>query len=87
MALSIKCFSASAFSFQTIAFNGFSMVVESFNYLFQWFSIVMDHWSHNAMVLMDHSPLNFHKIENSSLLILRWKVTLESGIILSGFLM
>ena len=32
-----------------------------------WFSMVMDHWSNNAMVLMDHSPLNFHKIENFKL--------------------
>ena len=43
------------------------MVLGSFNHWFQWFSIVMDHWSHNAMVLMDHSPLNFHKIENFKL--------------------
>ena len=45
---------------------------------FQWFfdgfgvipplvSMVMDNWSDNAMVLMDHSPLNFHKIENFKL--------------------
>ena len=55
------------FSPQTIAFNGFSMVLGSFNHWFQWFSMVMDHWSNNAMVLMDHSPLNFHKIENFKL--------------------
>merc|ERR1711872_1027316 len=48
----------------TNAFNGFLMVLGSFNHWFQWFSMVMDHWSNNAMVLMDHSPLNFHKIEN-----------------------
>ena len=53
--------------FQTIAFNDFSMVLGSFNHWFQWFSMVMDHWSNNAMVLMDHSPLNFHKIENFKL--------------------
>ena len=29
--------------------------------------MVMDNWSDNAMVLMDHSPLNFHKIENFKL--------------------
>ena len=51
----------------TNAFNGFSMVLGSFNHWFQWFSMVMDHWSNNAMVLMDHSPLNFHKIENFKL--------------------
>ena len=43
------------------------MVLGSFNHWFQWFSMVMDHWSNNAMVLMDHSPLNFHKIENFKL--------------------
>ena len=43
------------------------------DHCFQWFfdgfgviqplvSMVMDNWSDNAMVLMDHSPLNFHKI-------------------------
>ena len=37
------------------------------DHCFQWFSMVMDHWSNNAMVLMDHSPLNFHKIENFKL--------------------
>ena len=48
------------------------------DHCFQWFfdgfgvipplvSMVMDNWSDNAMVLMDHSPLNFHKIENFKL--------------------
>ena len=46
-----------AFSFQTIAFNGFSMVFESFNHLVQWFSMVTGHWSNDAMVSMDRSPL------------------------------
>ena len=43
------------FSPQTIAFDGFPMVLGSFNHWFQWFSMVMDHWSNNAMVLMDCS--------------------------------
>ena len=45
------------FSPQTITFNDFSMVLGSFNHWFQWFSMVMDHWSNNAMVSMDRSPL------------------------------
>ena len=43
---------------QTIGFNGFLMVLGPFNYWFQWFSMVMDHWSNDAMVSMYRSPLN-----------------------------
>ena len=43
---------------QTICFNVFSMVLRSFNHWFQWFSMVMDHWSNNAMVSMYCSPLH-----------------------------
>ena len=42
---------------QTIGFNGFSMVLGSFNHWFQWFSMVMDHWSKDTMVSMYRSPL------------------------------
>ena len=42
---------------RTIGFNGFSMVLGSFNHWFQWFSMVMDHWSNDAMVSMYCSPL------------------------------
>ena len=46
------------FSPQTIAFNDFLMVLGSFNHWFQWFSMVKDHWSNNAMVSIYRSPLN-----------------------------
>ena len=52
------------FSPQTIDFNGFSMVWGSFNHWFQWFSMVMDHWSNDAMVSMDRSPLFYTKTDN-----------------------
>ena len=42
----------------TNGFNGFSMVLGSFNHWFQWFSMVMDHWSNDAMVSMYRSPLD-----------------------------
>ena len=45
------------FSPKTIDFNGFSMVWGSFNHWLQWFSMVMDHWSNDAMVSMDRWPL------------------------------
>ena len=41
----------------TIANNGFSMVFGSPNYWFQWFSMVMDHWSNDGMVSMDRTGL------------------------------
>ena len=44
-------------SHPTVGFNGFSMVLGSFNHWFQWFSMVMDHGSNNAMVSMYCSPL------------------------------
>ena len=40
-----------------IGFNSFSMVFGSFNHWLQWFSMVMDHWSNDAMVSMYRSPL------------------------------
>jgi len=42
----------------TNGFNGFSMVLGSFNHWFQWFSRVMDHLSNDTMVSMYHSPLS-----------------------------
>ena len=41
----------------TIAINGFSMVFLFFYHRFQWFSMVPDHWSNNAMVSMDRHGL------------------------------
>ena len=43
---------------QTIGFNGFSMVLGSFNHWLQWFSMVRDHWSNDAMVSMYRTPLS-----------------------------
>ena len=34
----------------TIGFNGFSMVFESANHWFRWFSMVVHHWSNDGMV-------------------------------------
>ena len=45
------------FSPMTIPYNGFSMVLGSFNHWFQWFSMVMDHWTNDEMVIIDRSPL------------------------------
>ena len=42
---------------QTIGFNNLSMVLGSFNHWIEWFSMVMDHWSNDAMVSMYCSPL------------------------------
>ena len=41
----------------TIAINGFSMVFLFFYHRFQWFSMVLDHWSNDAMVSMDRCGL------------------------------
>ena len=41
----------------TIAINGFSMVFLFFYHRFQWFSMVPDHWSNDAMVSMDRRGL------------------------------
>ena len=41
----------------TIANDGFSMVFGSPNHLFQWFSMVKDHWSNDGMVSMDRTGL------------------------------
>ena len=58
------------FSPQTIASNGFLMVLGSFNHCFQWFSMVKDHWSNDAMVSMYRSPLfdNVNGMENINML-------------------
>ena len=44
--------------YQSNGFNGFSMVLGSFNHWFQWFSMVMDHLSNDTMVSMYRSPLS-----------------------------
>ena len=41
----------------TIAINGFTMVFWCCYHRFQWFSMVPDHWSNDAMVLMDRCGL------------------------------
>ena len=45
----------------TIAINGFSMVFLFFYHRFQWFSMVPDHWSNDAMVSMDRRGLEQFK--------------------------
>ena len=42
----------------TIAINGFSMFFLFFYHRFQWFSMVPDHWSNDAMVSMDRCGLH-----------------------------
>ena len=42
----------------TIAINGFTMVFWCCYHRFQWFSMVPDHWSNDAMVSMDRCGLN-----------------------------
>ena len=44
----------------TIAINGFSMVFLFFYHRFQWFSMVPDHWSNDAMVSMDRRGLDWN---------------------------
>jgi len=51
--ITIECF----FGNLTIAINGFSMVLLFFYHRFQWFSMVPDHWSNDAMVSMDRRGL------------------------------
>ena len=46
----------------TIAINGFSMVFLFFYHRFQWFSMVLDHWSNDAMVSMDRCGLLYDHI-------------------------
>ena len=41
----------------TIAINGFTMVFWCCYHRFQWFSMVLDHWSNDAMVSMDRCGL------------------------------
>ena len=43
----------------TIAINGFTMVFWCCYHRFQWFSIVPDHWSNDAMVSMDRCGLHW----------------------------
>ena len=42
----------------TIAINGFTMVFWCCYHRFQWFSMVPDHWSNDAMVSMDRCGLD-----------------------------
>ena len=51
--ITIECF----FGNLTIAINGFSMFFLFFYHRFQWFSMVLDHWSNDAMVSMDRCGL------------------------------
>ena len=46
------------FSPLTIAFIGFSMVLGPFNHWFQWYSMVVDHWSNDVMVSSERSSLD-----------------------------
>ena len=46
------------FSPLTIAFIGFSMVLGPFNHWFQWYSMVVDHWSNDVMVSRERASLN-----------------------------
>jgi len=43
----------------TIAINGFTMVFWCCYHRFQWFSMVPDHWSNDAMVSMDRCGLDY----------------------------
>ena len=47
--ITIECF----FGGLTIAINGFTMVFLCCYHRFQWFLMVPDHWSNDAMVSMD----------------------------------
>ena len=53
--ITIECFLGGL----TIAINGFTMVFDiAYCYhRFQWFSMVLDHWSNDAMVSMDRCGL------------------------------
>ena len=46
----------------TIAINGFTMVFWCCYHRFQWFSMVPDHWSNDAMVSMDRCGLEWINI-------------------------
>ena len=46
------------FSPLTISFIGFFMVLGSFNHWFQWYSMVVDHWSNDVMVSSERSSLD-----------------------------
>ena len=51
--ITIECFLGGL----TIAINGFTMVFLCCYHRFQWFSMVPDHWSNDAMVSMDRCGL------------------------------
>ena len=51
--ITIECFLGGL----TIAINGFTMVFWCCYHRFQWFSMVLDHWSNDAMVSMDRCGL------------------------------
>ena len=57
--ITIECFLGSL----TIAINGFAMVFSCCYHRFQWFSMVPDHWSNNAMVSMDRCGLCVTKVK------------------------
>ena len=57
----------------TIAINGFSMVFLFFYHRFQWFSMVLDHWSNDAMVSMDRCGLALIVEEED--LVTHWQLT------------
>ena len=51
--ITIECFLGGL----TIAINGFTMVFLCCYHRFQWFLMVPDHWSNDAMVSMDRCGL------------------------------
>ena len=53
--ITIECFLGGL----TIAINGFTMVFWCCYHRFQWFLMVPDHWSNNAMVSMDRCGLTW----------------------------
>ena len=57
--ITIECFLGGL----TIAINGFTMFFLCCYHRFQWFSMVLDHWSNDAMVSMDRcglTPIQTH---------------------------
>ena len=71
--ITIECFLGGL----TIAINGFTMVFWCCYHRFQWFSMVPDHWSNDAMVSMDRCGLQriiFHIIHTHH----KWLVQLHN---------
>ena len=69
--ITIECFLGGL----TIAINGFTMFFWCCYHRFQWFFMVPDHWSNDAMVSMDRCGL--HIIEKLCQLN-HWKLSLSS---------